>query len=111
MSDDWKVLNVNSYVDCRDVYRFIKMKKYQHGSIDINKIAYKPLDNISCKSQRYISATTCLPGIVVDGMENPFNKQYRLIDGRHRLLKSMNLDTSFNVYVITVSEVFKFIQL
>lgn len=113
MNEDWSLKEAsNLFVDCNRVYSYISMKKLLPEMIDIDLIAHKDIKNISKNSLRYIHANTNLPGIVVRGMENPFMKEYRMIDGRHRLLKVLEEGKKmFNSYVLHREEILKFVHL
>jgi len=114
MNESWKLkdTNLNLFIDCKEVYSYIKMKNFEPKQIDPIVIAYKPLTNICKSSIRYVKADINLPGIVVKDMENPFTKEYRMIDGRHRLLKSIDLGKKkFNSYVLEREEILKFVRI
>lgn len=53
--------------------------------IKFDEIAHKTLPDKD--TDRYKKADIRFPGIVAEGAPNPFEKKYRLCDGRHRLLK------------------------
>ena len=97
------------YLDIGSIINLIEFRDATPISLDIDEIAHKELDSIDTGSNRYIAANTRFPGIVVEGMQNPYNKKYRLIDGRHRLLKTINEGkTKMNVYVLLESDVMQF---
>lgn len=112
MTGDWQLQGKPEMViDIPKVIQLINYRKLEPVELDIDCIAYKELDSIDTKEARYIVANTNYAGIVVEGMENPYNKKYRLIDGRHRLLKTLkaNKDT-FKVYVLQTKDIDKFYQ-
>lgn len=113
IDEDWSLQgSSNLFVDCARVYSYIKMKKLLPETIDIDLIAHKDVKSISRDSLRYIRADLDLPGIVAKGMENPFMKEYRMIDGRHRLVKAIEQGKKeFNSYVLCREEIIKFVQL
>lgn len=111
MDGVWSVLDVNTYIDCQNLYNYAKAKKYKVHKLSIECIAYKPLDGITLDNPRYISANISLPAIVCEGMKNPLNKRYRLLDGRHRLLKSINNQECYiKTYILQQTDCFKFIK-
>ena len=59
---------------------------------------------ICCGGERYHSCNTEYPGIVIPGVNNPYGLPYRLIDGKHRMMKGLNL-----FYVIEYEVVKEFI--
>lgn len=85
------------------------MKNIEPQEVDINMIAHKEVDSISTDSVRFLNADLELPGILAKGMKNPFMKQYRMLDGRHRLKKSLLIGTpTFKAYVISSEDALKF---
>lgn len=112
MTGDWQLQGKPEMViEIPKVIQLINYRKLEPVELDIDCIAYKELDNIDTEEARYIVANTNYAGIVVEGMENPYNKKYRLIDGRHRLLKTLkaNKDT-FKVYILQTKDIDKFYQ-
>jgi len=90
MDGEWKLSNKPELIlPILPIIQLIKHRKLNFTVIDIEKIAYKDLSMIDKTSLRYTLANTEYPVIVILGMENPFNKEYRLIDGRHRVLKHL----------------------
>ena len=93
----WKVL---SYHGCKGLWAIggeekkIRLSRLLHDSalelVKFSDIAHKPFDTIDKKGVRYINADTRFPCIVAEGVENPYNKRYRLCDGRHRIRKLMD---------------------
>lgn len=93
------------------VWALIRYRELQYEVVDIDLIGYKPLD-IDTNSPRYFMADLDYPVILVKGMPNPMNKPYRMIDGRHRLLKTINNgDTSIRAFVLTEKDVERFYSL
>jgi hypothetical protein len=114
LSDSWKLKGADSnlFIDCKEVYSYIRMKKFDPKEIDSYEIAHKPIVDICRNSIRYINADINMPGIVAKNMENPFMKEYRMIDGRHRLLKTIDLGKrNFNSYVLDREEILKFVRI
>jgi hypothetical protein len=112
MTGDWQLQGKPEMViEISKVIQLINYRKLEPVELDIDCIAYKELDSIDTKEARYIVANTNYAGIVVEGMENPYNKKYRLIDGRHRLLKTMKAKKdTFKVYVLQTKDIDKFYQ-
>ena len=111
--DDWSINEINAYIDCKEVYDWAKYKRMVPEMIMISDIAYVSLNDpkIYQEGSRYINAEISLPGIVVKGMENPNYKPYRMIDGRHRILKSLNNNImEVKVYVLERYQALKFIK-
>ena len=111
MEDEWSIIDIPTFINCCEVYTWINYKKIKPQQIKIADIGHKPVSFIEKQSQRYMSANLKLPGIVVKSMKNPTEKPYRMIDGRHRLKKSIdNNKNSILVYVITEHQAHKFIK-
>ena len=110
MTGDWALPNLpDMIIDSYYVYSYINFKKYKPEYLPISDIAYKDISNIDVEDSRYLTADTSFPGIVVKDMPNPYNKPYRLIDGRHRILKRLNDDQeTVNVYILTEQDIRKF---
>jgi hypothetical protein len=112
MEGEWSVLQVDSAIDCTQLYKLAKSRGLVPQEIPIESVSHKPLSNIKPSSGRYIAARVFQPSVVCFGMINPHNKPYRMLDGRHRLLKRMNEGyTSVLSYVLQVEDVIKFVQL
>ncbi len=110
---DWAIDNISSaYIDCRKLFALIKFKKILSVFIDIEHIGYKSLDSISESDGRYQRANIQYPCIVTENVQNPMNKQYRLIDGRHRLMKQMRAGVNkVECYVLDKDDLMKFISI
>ncbi len=111
MDGDWQIFNVPTQIDCSKVYKWINLKNIEPVSINIGDIGHKTIKTIETRGSRYKQADLNLPGIVVKGMKNPVDKPYRMIDGRHRLLKAQTSGRSYVlVYVIDEEQVLRFIS-
>lgn len=111
MDGDWAILDVDAYVDCRELYRLVKARKLQPQAISIDDIAHKPLCSINETQGRYIKANTLLPVLLCSDMPSPDNKAYRMLDGRHRLLKAKADGLiSIQAYVVSKQDVMKFVR-
>jgi hypothetical protein len=111
MKDEWAVLNIDTIIDCAEVYNWIYYKQLTPQLVMIKDIGHKPTSLIKREDQRYINAKVNLSGIVVKNMGNPEGKPYRMMDGRHRLLKAKNAgNPSLLVYVLNREQIMKFIK-
>lgn len=78
----------------------VMWKGYNFGKDQINEKC------ICCGGVRFIRADISFPPIVVSGLQNRDNKLYRLIDGKHRVMKMLDNGLSENTfYVLDFSEV------
>lgn len=111
MNGDWSVLEVDAYVDCRSLYALVETRKLQPQTVLIHDIDYKPLSDIQQTQGRYIRADIDLPVLVCPDMPTPNDRPYRMLDGRHRLLKAKTLgNTTVQAYVVLQEDVMKFIK-
>lgn len=108
--DEWSIDGLTAYIECEEIYDWAKYKKMKAERVLISDIGHVPYGDIDQEGNRYKNADITLPCLVVEGMENPHNKPYRMIDGRHRLLKSANNNIMEIVaYVLDRSQAVKFI--
>jgi hypothetical protein len=112
MEGEWEFAGIgNSKINIRSVIQWINYKKYTASILDISSIAYKPIDSIQHDDTRFKISNLKYPLIVVAGMPNPHNKDYRLIDGRHRLLHLiLSCRLNANCYILTLEDVLPFVE-
>lgn len=111
MSGPWAISDVNTFIPALEVYSWIERRKIKPKQIRVSDIGHKPTSNILLSSHRYIQADTSMPVILAEGMENPMSKPYRMIDGRHRMLKAIN-NGSFSIlsYVVSEADILRFVK-
>lgn len=109
---DWAIEPGDMHlINCSRVYSYIEFMDYEPEFISIDKISYKEMRDDYNTMIRLDLANVNEPGILVKDMINPHNKEYRLIDGRHRIHKNILSGSKFfKAYVITKEEVLNFIQ-
>ncbi len=101
-------INLTSYIDCLQVYKYIRMKKLDYYEVEVSSIIHKDISGILETDPRYVFANIELPVILIDGL----SQKHRMIDGRHRLMKHIHLKKStIKSYIITSQEAYKFIKL
>jgi len=111
MDGDWSILDVDAYVDCRDLYNLVKTRGIDTEVVPINAIYHKPLCNISKTQGRYLNADISLPVLLCTGTSTPNDRTYRMLDGRHRLLKAISHGhSSILAYVVSKQDVMKFVR-
>ena len=113
IDQDWAIDDISSaYIDCRKLFDLIKFKGILSVSINIENIGYKSLDSISESDIRYQCANIQYPCIVTENVQNPMNKKYRLIDGRHRLMKQMRAGLNkVECYILGKNDLMKFVSI
>ena len=88
---DWSVSDEPRAIYCDKLYGKLKQKKY----IQFKDICWASSENPERKKfgpgktikQRYKDADLSFSPIVADGVVNPCNRRYRMIDGSHRMAK------------------------
>lgn len=67
---------------------------------------FKGENCICCQGVRYLDCDTSYPGIVVEGINNPYKLPYRLIDGKHRVQRLRDSGEKTGLfYVLTKDQV------
>lgn len=67
---------------------------------------------ICCGGERYRDCDPRFPGIIADGGPNPYNKRYRMIDGKHRISKLCNTGVKKSpFYVLDFKEIKPFFKI
>ena len=94
-------------IDCSLLYKYAKTKRMESVWINISELKYGDISYIKDLSGRYKGVDLSLPCLVVD-----FGDYYRLIDGKHRLKKTINNDgDSLLCYILTKREALSFLSL
>jgi hypothetical protein len=110
LEGEWAITEESLKVDCKNLYSLIKLRGLASQEVNVYNIGYKELDSIDKESIRYRLANCSYPSIVAT-MENPKGKQYRLIDGRHRILKQIdNGVLDIQAYVLNKEDILKFVE-
>ena len=119
---NWELPRLDDKLNCecrlyiRDILHLLTDSRLE--TIDLCDIAWKGKQhhphntgaNCFCcsptKESRYHTADISYPGIVLKNAFNPFNNKYRMVDGRHRIMKLLNQgETSSQYYVLDYDEV------
>jgi|SRR6056300_148983 len=110
-SGKWKVTDIDQYIKLKDLIPLLQTKTPQ--DIDHSKIAWKCMDAPHLKiDERFSQCDIEVPGILAEGVINPFNKPYRMIDGSHRMAK-MILNTwisKSHFYILTPQEFYSVLR-
>ncbi len=105
---DFPALEEPNYYMIPNCDLFPLIKDRDPELIDFSDICHKPMlePDYTEHSRRYKACNEKIPGVVVEGMANPENLRYRMIDGKHRIhkLKNLNVDKS-QFYVLRYEEV------
>lgn len=106
LEDEWSLGGISGSIDTRKLWAYVKYKQMDAVDVHLTDISHKPLEDINTGDNRYILADISYPLLIVKGMVNPHNKPYRMIDGRHRLLKHKLLNNNYvPCYVLLLDEV------
>ena len=112
---DWTVNGVSTIIHLLDIQHLLTEDKLQEVSFDEIAFKGKHFTNLRgpmclcCDGARYYSAQIKFPGIIVEGMENPYGSRYRMIDGKHRIEKMIDSGKTSSVfYVLQLSDYHKF---
>jgi hypothetical protein len=110
-SGKWRVSNVDQYILLKDLIPLLQTKQLQ--LIDHSDIGWKNMSTPHIKmDERYDLCDVSIPGILAEGVQNPYRKKYRMIDGSHRMAKmtlSSFIRQSYH-YVITLEEFYSFLR-
>jgi len=107
----WRVSDRDQLIYINEIFDIVK----DRNTIIIphDEIAWWYMDDPLKKvDERYYQVDIMYPGIVAEGVKNPYGKKYRMIDGSHRMAK-MKLETKYNAsffYVITKEEFYKYLK-
>ena len=111
MENEWMIFDFPTKIDVSKLYPWIKYKNIEAELIDLGEISYKPLNDIETDSFRFLKADIQYPLIVVSDIKNPHDNKYRMIDGRHRMLKKiMQGESKMLCYVLTYDDISHFIE-
>ena len=116
---DWRVNDDNlTVLRLSDIIHLLNDDIIQ--TVDHIDIAWKGMhlhpqyttDNcLCCKGRRYKECDIQYPGIISINAPNPYNKKYRMIDGKHRIAKMLQLGISRSkFYVIEFNELVPFLS-
>lgn len=112
MEDDWEYPGIGrSKIHIPTIWRLIDYKNISPTIIDISTIAYKPISNIDISGSRFKTVDISYPIIAVRNMHNPYGREYRVIDGRHRILHHiLQKNMNFNCYILELDDITPFIE-
>jgi len=112
---DWSIDGVWTKIYLSDINHLLTKDKLKEVSFDEIAFKGKHYTNLRgamcfcCDGARYYSAKTKIPGIIVEGMANPYGSRYRMIDGKHRIEKMIDSGKTSSVfYVLQLSDYYEF---
>tara|TARA_R100000458_G_scaffold1906_1_gene1575 strand:- start:94 stop:516 length:423 start_codon:yes stop_codon:yes gene_type:complete len=111
---DWRINGKDYFIDSKDLEQYLiedNLQTIKHE--DIAWISMNVTEGIDetctcCNGSRYEKCDIKYPGILSLHAPNPYSKKYRMIDGRHRMMKMRKLGiTESQFYVISFEELKK----
>lgn len=101
---DWTI-DENYYIlDLKKIKPFLK--KESKKLINFKDIGYKGKDmNPLLNEERYNACDINFPGILTVG-QNPYGCRYRMIDGKHRIIKMKNMGMNESIFYILDYNIF-----
>jgi len=114
---DWSFEGLTGKVYLKRLNPFLTQSRLEE--IEINEIGWKgrnwsdeeSINCPCCNGERYTKCDINIPGIVSINAPNPYNKKYRMIDGKHRIRKRLNNGHTHGLfYVFTYEEIKKFVE-
>ena len=99
---DWRI-NKNEYVfNIALLYPFLKNKKL----VKFTDIGWKGKNlKFNLNIDRYKAADIGYPCILTEG-QNPYNCKYRMLDGKHRINKMINMGMSESLFYVVDYNIF-----
>lgn len=95
---DWRIIEEESIVHIKDIIPYLELKSKR--LVKFNDISWKGKDiDYKLNDERYDKCDIRHPCILTIG-KNPHNCKYRMIDGRHRITKMINMGLSKSLFYI-----------
>jgi len=101
-------------IDLKDLVPFLIKDNLK--TISLKEIAWRGKHNFpycteELRTERYIECDTKYPGIILYNAPNPYDNKYRMIDGRHRIIKLLLEGTTESLYyTLDFNDIKHFIQ-
>ena len=114
---DWSIGNEVSLIHLKDLEPYLTEDNLQ--TIEHEEIGWKGRhltegieeDCLCCNGNRYKTCDIKYPGILSLGAPNHYSKKYRMIDGKHRMMKMRKLGITESLfYVLAFEDLKKFIK-
>jgi len=103
---DWSISGIPTKIHLRNIQHLLTEDKLREVSFDEIAFKGKHFTNLRgpmclcCDGARYYSAKIKFPGILVEGMENPYELKYRMIDGKHRIEKMIDHGKKSSIFYV-----------
>jgi len=90
---DWTLDGKEYYLNIKDLLPILNDETGFH-CVELSDIAWKGFDLdmslradncVCCNGNRFRDCNPTMPGILLEGIENPGGRKYRCLDGKHRI--------------------------
>ena len=101
---------INNNLLSKDRLQIIKLKEIAWRGK--HHFPYNVGENcICCRGKAYINCDPSIPGIIAYNCPNPYDNKYRMLDGRHRIMRLLfEGKTESQFYVFDFNEIKHFIR-
>jgi len=101
---DWRIDGKEYVLHLERIKKYLK--KESKKLVKFSEIGYKGKDmNPYLAEERYNACDIKFPGILTEG-QNPYGCRYRMIDGKHRIIKMKNMGMTESLFYIIDYDLF-----
>ena len=102
---DWRIDEKDYILPLERIKKYLK--KESKKLVKFSDIGYKGKDmnGLGMAEERYNACDIKFPGILTEG-QNPYGCRYRMVDGRHRILKMTNMGIKESMFYIIDYNIF-----
>ena len=102
---DWRIDGKSANLDLSNISHLLKETEI----IDHKEIGWKGMhlpsdfstsECLCCNGERYEKCDISYSGILAKNAPNPYNKKYRMIDGKHRIAKMREMGITKSSYYV-----------
>ena len=95
---DWRIDGKEYVLHLEKIKKYLKIESKK--LVKFSEIGYKGKDMNPCLAEeRYSACDIKFPGILTEG-QNPYGCRYRMIDGKHRIIKMKNMGMTESLFYI-----------
>ncbi len=105
---DWTLDGKEYYLNIKDLLPILNDETGFHR-VELSDIAWKGFDlDMSlradncpcCNGNRFRDCNPTMPGILLEGIENPGGRKYRCLDGKHRIEALLSYEQTLGTFYI-----------
>ena len=101
---DWRIDGKEYVLHLERIKKYLK--KESKKLVKFSEIGYKGKDMNPCLvEERYNACDIKFPGILTEG-QNPYGCRYRMIDGKHRIIKMKDMGMTESLFYIIDYDLF-----